>query len=133
MEMLKIVCFGLITTMIIQLVNMYGGSESYNKMFGTLIRIVVVTMLMIFVVTQLDSVFGVIRDLAVKLKMDNTYLSIVLKVVGIAYLAEFGAQLCEDAGEKAIGSKVQLAGKVMIFVIASPVILALVELIADLI
>lgn len=133
MEMLQIVCFGLITTITIQLVNMYGGSESYNKMFGTIIRIVTVTMLMIFIVTQLESVFTVIRDLASKMKMDNTYLNIVLKVVGIAYLAEFGAQLCEDAGEKAIGSKVQLAGKVMIFVIASPVILALVELIADLI
>ena len=133
MEIMKLVGFGLVATLLISIVNMYGGSESYNKTIGQIIRIVVVTIFMIFIVSQLDGVFTVIKDLAVKMKMDNTYLNIVLKVVGIAYLAEFGAQLCEDAGEKAIGSKIQLTGKVMIFVIASPVILALVELITDLI
>lgn len=127
---MKLVGFGLVATLLIGLVNYYDG---YSKMYGNLIRIAVVTIFMIFIVSQLDGVFTVVKDLAVKMKMDNTYLNIVLKVVGIAYLAEFGAQLCEDAGEKAIGSKIQLAGKVMIFVIASPVILALVELITDLI
>ena len=130
MEIMKLVGFGLVATLLIGLVSYYDG---YIKMYGNLIRIVAVTIFMIFIVSQLDGVFTVIKDLAVKMKMDNTYLNIVLKVVGIAYLAEFGAQLCEDAGEKAIGSKIQLAGKVMIFVIASPVILALVELITDLI
>ncbi|QEH68914.1 stage III sporulation protein AD [Cellulosilyticum sp. WCF-2] len=130
MDILKLVAFGLTATLLIGLVSYYDG---YSKMYGNLIRIAAVTILMIFIVSQLDSVFMVVRDLANKMNMDNTYLNIVLKVVGIAYLAEFGAQLCEDAGEKAIGSKVQLAGKVMIFVIASPVILALIELITDLI
>ena len=130
MDILKLVAFGLTATLLIGLVSYYDG---YSKMYGNLIRIAAVTILMIFIVSQLDSVFMVVRDLANKMNMDNTYLNIVLKVVGIAYLAEFGAQLCEDAGEKAIGSKGQLAGKVMIFVIASPVILALIELITDLI
>ena len=130
MDILKLVGFGLTATLLIGLVSYHDG---YSKMYGNLIRIVVVTILMILIVSQLDSVFMVVRDLANKMNMDNTYLNIVLKVVGIAYLAEFGAQLCEDAGEKAIGSKVQLAGKVMIFVMASPVILALIELITDLI
>ena len=127
---MKLVGFGLVATLLIGLVSYYDG---YSKMYGNLIRIAVVTIFMIFIVSQLDGVFTVVKDLAVKMNMDNTYLNIVLKVVGIAYLAEFGAQLCEDAGEKAIGNKIQLAGKVMIFVIASPVILALVELITDLI
>ncbi len=127
---MKLVGFGLVATLLIGLVSYYDG---YSKMYGNLIRIAVVTIFMSIIVSQLDGVFTVVKDLAVKMNMDNTYLNIVLKVVGIAYLAEFGAQLCEDAGEKAIGSKIQLAGKVMIFVIASPVILALVELITDLI
>jgi stage III sporulation protein AD len=64
--------------------------------------------------------------------MDSAYLDIIFKIIGIAYLAEFGYQLCKDAGEEAIGSKIQFAGKVMIFVISSPIILALVELITEL-
>lgn len=130
MEILKIIIFGLVATLLINLVNYYGGNA---KAYGDLIRIAVVTILMIFIVTQLSSVYQVIRDLATKLHMEDTYLNIVLKVVAIAYLAEFGSQLCEDAGEKAIGGKIQWAGKVMIFVVATPVILALMNLIADLI
>lgn len=127
MEILKIIAFGLVATLLIQFISQNG------KAYGNLIRTACVVILMIFIVTQLSSVFQVVRDLANKLHMDNTYLNIVLKVVGIAYLAEFGSQLCEDAGEKAIGGKIQWAGKVMIFVIATPVILALMNMIAELI
>lgn len=130
MELLKIIVFGLIATVLISLINYYGG---YSKTYGDLIRMAAVTIFMIFIISQLGSVYQLVRDLAGKLNMDDTYLTIVLKVVGIAYLAEFGSQLCEDAGEKAIGGKIQWAGKVMIFVVATPVILALVNLITDLI
>ena len=50
------------------------------------------------------------------------YLIILLKIIGISYLVEFGAQVCRDAGEGAIASKVELAGKVMILVMAVPII-----------
>lgn len=130
MDIIKVVLFGLLVTVIIGVVSVYGG---YAKTYGDLIRIAAVTIFMIFIISQLSSVFQVVRDLAAKLNMDDTYLTIVLKIVGIAYLAEFGSQLCEDAGEKAIGGKIKWAGKVMIFVVATPVILALVNLISDLI
>lgn len=130
MDFLKIIMFAVLATLIIHVTNLQGG---YGKNIGEIIRIVVVTMMMTYIISQLGSVYELVRNLATKLHMEDTYLNIVLKVVGIAYLAEFGCQLCEDAGEKAIGSKVQWVGKVMIFIVASPVILALVDLIADLI
>lgn len=130
MDFLKIILFALIAVVLINVVNVSGG---VGKNYGDLIRMAVVTLMVIYIFTQLNSVYELIKTLAVKLHMDDTYLNIVLKVVAIAYLAEFGSQLCEDAGEKAIGNKVQWVGKVMIFMVASPVILALVNLIADLI
>ena len=130
MEILKLVSVGIIATLHISVVSLNGG---HSKTFGDIIRIVVVTLFMIFIATQLSNVFAIIRNLANKLSMEDTYLKIVLQVIGIAYIAEFGVQLCEDAGEKAIGGKIQLAGKVMIFMVASPVILALIDMIAGLI
>ena len=130
MEYLKIIAFAISTTLLINIVSLHGG---YSKNYGDMIRIVFISLMTVYIVTQLGSVFELIRTLAGKLHMEDTYLNIVLKVVGIAYLAEFGCQLCEDAGEKAIGSKVQWIGKIMIFVVASPVVLALVNLIADLV
>lgn len=129
MEMLKIASFGILATLMILIVGKHKSRDSEYAMF---IRLAAVIILMIFIIGQLGNVFTVVRDLANKIHMDSTYLNIVLKVVGIAYIAEFGYQLCKDAGEEAIGTKIQFAGKVMIFVIAAPVILALVELISDL-
>ena len=130
MEIMKLVSFGLVATLLISIV---GYKDGNSKTHAGIIRLVTVVVLMIFIATKLETMFTIIRDLAFKMKMDNTYLKIILKVVGIAYLAEFGSKLCEDAGEKSIASKIELAGKVMIFVTASPVILALMSLITDLI
>lgn len=130
MELIKVIAFALSATLLINIVSYHGG---FSKSYGDMIRMVTVILLMIFIFSQLGNVLQIVRDLAHKLNMDDTYLNIVLKIVGIAYLGEFGCQLCEDAGEKAIAGKIQWAGKVMIFVVSTPVILALMNLIADLI
>ncbi len=129
MEMLRLVGFGIIAaTLIITL----GKFSDQHAVFGLIIRVVTVIIFMIFILQHLSSVFEVIKELSHKVQMDSTYLDIILKIIGIAYIAEFGYQLCKDAGEEAIGTKIQFAGKVMIFVISSPVILALVALITEL-
>lgn len=127
MQMFTLVGFAVLAALLIVYLN-----QTEAKVFAQMVRITVVTLFMIFIVGQLTGVLEILQELAAKMNMQEAYLGIVLKVIGIAYLAEFGYQLCKDAGEEAIGSKVQLAGKVMIFVMASPVILALVQLITDL-
>jgi len=52
------------------------------------------------------------------------YMETILKIIGVAYIAEFGAQICRDAGEGAIASKVEFAAKVIVIVLAIPVIAA---------
>ena len=47
---------------------------------------------------------------------------VLLKVIGIAYLCEFGVQVLKDAGENALAVKVELAGKVIIFAVTLPLI-----------
>ena len=51
----------------------------------------------------------------------------ILKILGIAYLAEFAAVLCADAGEQAVAKKVEFAARVLIAVLALPVITAILE------
>ena len=57
----------------------------------------------------------------------------ILKVLVIAYATEFTSALCEDAGEKSIGTKVELAGKIGIFFVAIPVFTSLLNLLDSLI
>lgn len=126
MNIIQLVAFGMIATILIAVV----GKE--DKTYGLFIRIGATVMLLIFIIMQLDEVLQIIVELASKIHMEGTYLSIIFKIVGIAYISEFGYQLCKDAGEESIGSKVQLAGKVMIFALSSPIILALMDLITQL-
>ena len=63
----------------------------------------------------------------------RTFFPVIIKVLAVAYVTDFTAQLCRDAGEGAIGSKVELAGKVIIFYLSMPVLTAILELIGTLI
>ena len=51
----------------------------------------------------------------------------MLKIIGIAYIADFGAQVTRDAGEEAMASKIEMAGKVLILVMAIPIVTMIIE------
>nr|WP_307990399.1 stage III sporulation protein AD [uncultured Niameybacter sp.] len=125
MDIMKLTGFALAAVIL----TLFVGEN--HKMAGNLIRIFACSLLLILILPQLQVIFSIIHDLSTKMSLDDTYLKIIFKIIGIAYIAEFGYQLCKDAGEGAIGSKVQLAGKVLILVLASPIILALIELITQ--
>ena len=78
---------------------------------------------------KITAVIELLNSYADKVNIDTIYLSTLLKIIGIAYIAEFGAEVCKDAGEGAIASKVELAGKVIIIVLAVPIITSLLDLI----
>jgi len=66
---------------------------------------------------------GIIQNLGTHLDSRIAYVPLILQILGIAYVAELGAQVCIDAGENAIASKIELAGKVLIMAAAAPILL----------
>lgn len=95
----------------------------------------VVAGIMIFFVssTYLRSVLNVINEITEKINVDLSFIEIILKIVSISYICEFSSQICKDAGEGAIASKVELAGKILILFTSAPVMLSLLELLTDII
>ena len=81
-----------------------------------------------FIIGSLKEGFGLISEIYGRLSHGKEYLPVILKVLGIAYITEFAVALCSDAGEKGIGGKIELAGKVAIFFAAMPVFVSLLEL-----
>ena len=67
------------------------------------------------------------QELARRAQINMFYMTTVLKIMGIAYLAEFGAQICKDAGEGSIATKIELAAKILVMVLALPIIMAILE------
>jgi stage III sporulation protein AD len=87
----------------------------------------------LLVLTKIGTVLNLFRDLAEKANISQMYLNTILKIIGIAYIAEFGAQVCKDAGEGAVASKIELAGKVMVMVMAIPIIVLVLDTVIRLI
>ena len=58
---------------------------------------------------------------------DREYLGLILKIIGLAYVAEFCAQLCRDAGQGAAAFKIELAAKVGVLLLSLPVLAAVVS------
>jgi len=55
--------------------------------------------------------------------------SALIRIIGIGYLTEFAANICDEAGNSAMAKKITLAGKVLILILALPIINNLVEII----
>lgn len=71
--------------------------------------------------------------IAINAKVNIVYVETILKIIGIAYIAEFASQITKDAGQGAIASKIELAGKILILAMAIPILTLLIETIIQLI
>ena len=57
----------------------------------------------------------------------GSYFKLLIKIIGITYLAEFSADLCKDAGANTLASQIELFGKLSILVLCMPIITSLLE------
>lgn len=77
-------------------------------------------------VVQLDRIKAAIGN-------SGDYLNMLLKLVGITYVCEFSAAICTDAGYRAVGSQIEILGKVTILLTGLPIIFAVLDRIEKLI
>lgn len=78
---------------------------------------------------NINQILLVFNSLALNTHLNISYLKLIVKVVGLAYLAGFGAQICKDAGEGSMAAKIELAGKIFILSLGIPIMVGLLELI----
>lgn len=121
MEIVQYAGFGLIAAVLIVLIR------QHKPELALLLSIGAGAVLFILVLGKVGAVIDVLRDLAARANVNMVYLGVVLKIVGIAYIGDFGAQLCRDAGEGALAAKIEFAAKVLILVLAVPIVLAVME------
>ena len=87
---------------------------------------------LIAILGDLTGVIDSLRDAAARYGVDTGVLGVLIKIVGMAYLAEIGARICADAGESAIAAKVELCGRVLILAAAMPALLSVLSAAAGL-
>lgn len=81
-------------------------------------------MILIFIMSleQVGKIIELIKELSNSAGMPSTFINVILKIIGISYITEFAANTCKDAGETAMASKIQFAGKCTILVFGMTII-----------
>ena len=123
MDILQIVALGIIAAILSLVLKEYKPELSIH------ISIVTGVLIFILVLGKLNSVLSILKLYVTKSGIDILYFSTILKVIAIAYITEFGAQICRDSNEGSIASKIEFAGKVIIMVMAVPIYVALLDII----
>jgi stage III sporulation protein AD len=97
-----------------------------------LITVAASILIFFMVLPLLAGAVGVVNNIGGFFTAQHPYITLIVRILGIAYVAELGAQVCADAGEGAIASRIEMAGKVMIIAVAAPVLLDVLQMIAGL-
>ncbi len=122
MDIIQIVAIGIIATVLAVTVRKQAPE------FSILISITAGILIFLIVLPKLESVLTILKNISDNVDLNMSYILIVFKIIGISYLAEFGAQICQDAGEGVIASKIEMAGKILIIVISAPILLTLLNM-----
>ena len=121
MEILQIVALGLVTAVLAVIVR------SQRPELAILLSTAAGLIIFLLILGKVAVVISTIRELADRAGISTVYLGTVMKIAGIAYIAEFGAQVCRDAGEGTLAAKIELAAKVIILVLAVPIVVAVLQ------
>ncbi|MYL33515.1 stage III sporulation protein AD [Pontibacillus yanchengensis] len=121
MGIFQIVAFAIVASLLTIILKEQKGSVAFFIILFTGIVIFLI------LIQQIAQVFSLLEYIAQKANVNGMYVETILKIIGIAYIAEFGAQITRDAGLGSVASKIELAGKVFILVLAVPILTAVIE------
>lgn len=127
MEVIKIVGVSIFAVIMIIIL------KNYRPEMALVLSIITGIGIMLYAISKMSSVINVLNDLVFKSGVNTDFLLIIIKVIGIAYIVEFGKNVCIDAGQSSIATKLEMAGKAVIVVLTIPLISSLVNVLVGLV
>ena len=126
MDIVKLIGIGLIALVIIIIV------KQYKPEFAIYVSLAAGILILGMTFDTISQIVGVINDYTNKASINNKFVIVLLKITGIAILAEFATSICKDAGESAIATKIDLGGKIILISLSIPVISSTLETLTQL-
>ena len=125
MNSIQIAHFGVVGTLLA--LQFKSGKSEY----GIYVSLAVSLFLFLCMLSRLEIFVQTVKKIADYIKLDAGQMSILLKMAGVTYVAEFASGICKDAGYQNIAVQIEIFTKLTILAIGMPVLLALLELIGD--
>ena len=125
MDVIKIIGVGLIILIIIIIVR------QYKPEFTLYISLLAGALILLFIMDKIGGIIDLLTTVSNKTAINNEFLTLLIKITGIAFLTEFAVSICKDSGESAIASKIDMGGKVIIVSMSIPIISSLLETVVE--
>jgi stage III sporulation protein AD len=119
--MLKIAFIGLIG--VILAIQFKGNKSEY----GIYLSLATSLIILFCVVDKLSVVVDAINKIQSYINMNTIYITTLIKIIGITYVAEFASGICKDAGYSAIAGQIEVFAKIAVMALSMPVLIALLE------
>ncbi|EGG84273.1 stage III sporulation protein AD [Lachnospiraceae bacterium 2_1_46FAA] len=101
--------------------------KSGKSEYGIYISIALSLLIFFSIVGKLETIVQVIKSIGEKIQIKSTYITALLKMLGVTYVAEFSSAICKDAGYQTIAQQIEIFSKLTILALSMPILLALLE------
>lgn len=117
--MTKIAVLGLVGILIAMLL------KETAPQFSVYISLASCVLVFFFALERLSYLGNSLREVQGLVEIEDSYLKILLKMVGVTYIADFSSSLCKDAGYSAIAGQIEFFGKISLLSLSLPVFVTL--------
>lgn len=125
MDILKIIGVALITLVATLLV------KQIKTEFSVIVALAGGLVILFMIIDGVKDIISYFSEMVVRTNINSEFFAIILKVVGVGYITEFSSHLCVDSGMSSLADKVCLAGKIIIVVLALPIITSLLDVVTE--
>lgn len=126
MDVFKIAAFSIVAVLLITTLKSVKKDD-----FSLVATIIASLILFAFVLLKLEDITVLLNDLVEKSGINKDYLTLLLKVTGISYIIELATNICKDAGNNAVASKVEMLGKISIVVLTIPILTSVISTVLE--
>lgn len=126
MNIISICALALLTTFVVVFINQYR--PEFSALTVTAASAIILSVLAKNAIPLINQYF----DIAKNSGIDGGLFTILIKSMGISYLTVFTSDLCKDFGQNSLCSKIEMAGKISVIIIASPMLIKIIEVVSDL-
>ena len=88
--------------------------------YSFILTICAVTMIFVYILSSIVVSVDYIKGIFDRTEINKSYLTILLKCIGICFITEFTCDCCKDASQQALSGTVLLCGRISVLITALP-------------
>ena len=101
--------------------------KNYKSEYSVYISLAGCILIFYLGVSRLELIISTIKKIQSYINLNDSYLGILIKIIGITYICEFTSDICKDFGHTAVANQIELVGKLTILATGMPILLALLD------